>query len=1010
MSFRNGLVFLLLSCVAWLPYAATAQQPAAPTATVHGMVVDPDTALVPGATATLTTAAGKALTAQSQSDGTYTIHGVAAGTYSLSVTAPGFGPYVKIGIHVAIGASVTADATLPLEDTTQTVNVTTSTVQLSVDPENNASSTVISGDALNALSDDPDELQTELTALAGPSAGPSGGQIYIDGFTGGQLPPKSSILAIRINSNPFSAQYDQAGYGRIEVITKPGTDKFHGSSSFQFGDKVLNTSNPFLGAQNVQPNYYTIFGMGNITGPIRPGMSFTLGGSYRNIHNNAIINPTDIYSTSPTSTTMCAPGMGCSANPYPTTARAVASPQTRWDINPRLDMMIGAKNTLTSRFEYESNSRTNNGGGLSLPSLGSTSANNEVTLQLGDTQLLSNSVINETRFEFQRDSSSSTPFNAGPGISVQGVVNAGGSGGGSINNSTEDHYELQNYTSIQLVKNFIRLGGRLRTTSNTATSNGGNTGSLTYSFLLDPCTDPTITNRPSNCIATQTPCLAANIALNISSYQCGNPFQFNQTTINNLKVSARQTDAEFYAEDDWKVTPNFTWSYGLRLETQNYIDSTHDFAPRTSLAYGIPRKNGKTTTVLRAGFGIFYNRFELDQIQSIAQGNPANRQSYLYTNPGTACTPSNPGGCIAGSGTSAARLQVPIAGNGLRSAYDIQTAGTIEQQVGKYASVSVTYQNVHGEHQFLNRVFPGPATGMATGFCASAPASTYYVNCVQSEGVFRQNQINTTASIHTPKGLSLSGYYSANWANSNLSGITNPYNPSVDYGRAAFAVRNRIAIFGTVPLPYLITASPFLVAQSGSPYNVTTGVDNNQDGVFDDRPSFVGNATSANCRVASSFDAHTSTAASGSFQPGESYTEIPINYCTGPASVTLNMRLSRTFGFGPKTQSNRAGNSGGPGGGGRGGFGGGGFGGGGGGRGGGGGGGGGGSRTGSNTGRKYNLSVGVFAQNIFNQVAYSSPTSTLTSSSFGKSTQLQGGINSSGTAIRRITIQANFSF
>ena len=70
--------------------------------------------------------------------------------------------------------------------------------------------------------------QTDLQALAGPSAGPNGGQIYIDGFTGGQLPPKSSIREIRINQNPFSAEYDKLGYGRIEIFTKPGTDKYHG--------------------------------------------------------------------------------------------------------------------------------------------------------------------------------------------------------------------------------------------------------------------------------------------------------------------------------------------------------------------------------------------------------------------------------------------------------------------------------------------------------------------------------------------------------------------------------------------------------------------------------------------------------------------------------------------------------------------------------------------------------------------------------------------------------------
>ena len=78
------------------------------------------------------------------------------------------------------------------------------------------------------LSDDPDELAHELQALAGPSAGPNGGQIYVDGFTAGQLPPKSAIREIRINQNPFSAEYDKLGYGRIEIFTKPGTDKFHG--------------------------------------------------------------------------------------------------------------------------------------------------------------------------------------------------------------------------------------------------------------------------------------------------------------------------------------------------------------------------------------------------------------------------------------------------------------------------------------------------------------------------------------------------------------------------------------------------------------------------------------------------------------------------------------------------------------------------------------------------------------------------------------------------------------
>ena len=1026
MSFRKCLVILVFFLIASLPSAVIAQQTPAAGGTIHGLVVDPDDALIPGATATLTSPSGKALTATSKSDGTYTIRGVAPGTYTLTVVAPGFATFVKRAVTVTASANVMADAKMALQDATQTVNVTTDTAQLSVDPDTNASSTVITGDALNALSDDPDDLASELAALAGPSAGPNGGQIYIDGFTGGQLPPKSSILAIRINSNPFSAQYDQLGYGRVEIITKPGTDNFHGNANVQFSDKIFNTSTPFLGAANNQPSYHTIFGNGNITGPIRTGMSFTLSGSRRDIANNSIINPAAIYSSGPASTVMCLPGdKTCTSNPYPTTARAAPAPQTRWEIQPRLDTMVGPKNTLTIRGGYESGNSTNNGSNNSLPTRGNTHKSGETTIQLSDTQLVSNSVINETRFEYQRSTDTSSPLNAGPGVSVQGNVNAFGSNGGSINSTVENHIEFQNYTSLQLAKNFVRLGGRLRTTSQNNSSNGGSAGSLSYSFLLDPCTDPAVTSKPTNCVAGITvPCDPQNLAAgkNISSYQCAVPYQFTQTTINKLTTNARETDVGLYAEDDWKARDNLTVSLGVRYEAQNFINSLHDIAPRTSFAYGVPRKSGKTITVIRAGFGLFYNRYGLDQIENLNQNNPANQTNTLYLYPGTIaapCTLSSDGtsvtaGCTpAGNGSSGGKTQVPVAGPGLRAPYILESAATLEQQVGKYTSVSVTYLNARGEHQFLTRVFR-----TQDGICPSPSSTVGYVQCNQSEGVFRQNQINAGINVRTPKGINLFGNYSANWANSNLSGITNPFSSSTDYGRANFSVRNRLVIGGTIPLPFLITASPLLFASSGSPYGITTGVDNNSDGVTDDRPQFASGVTAANaiCTDKNSFSYPTPTT---SYNAGETYTEIPVNFCTGPASVSFNLRLSRTFGFGPKTAPRGGGpGGGGPGGGGPGGGpGGGGFGGGGGGRGGGDRGGGGG-RSGSNSGHKYNLSIGAQAFNLFNEVPYANPVSTLSSTLFGKTTSLAGGFGGGGggggggnsNAVRRIALQANFSF
>ncbi len=193
---------------------------------------------------------------------------------------------------------------------------------------------------------------------------------------------------------------------------------------------------------------------------------------------------------------------------------------------------------------------------------------------------------------------------------------------------------------------------------------------------------------------------------------------------------------------------------------------------------------------------------------------------------------------------------------------------------------------------------------LSSGYCPNPTSfTTGYIECSQSEGIFRQNQITTNVRIQTPKGTSITGFYSANWANSNTSGITDPYHPAYDYGRATFAVRSQMTLLGSVPLPFLITASPIMQVSSGRPYSITTGLDNNGDGVTDDRPAF------KNGPVPSSFlnciNPNNYVAGTQGTSPiaGENYTEVPVNFCSGPNTVSFNLRLSRTFGFGPKTEA-----------------------------------------------------------------------------------------------------------
>jgi len=124
------------------------------------------------------------------------------------------------------------------------------------DPAANASAVVLRGEDLDALSDDPTNLEADLQALAGPAAGPNGGSIYIDGFTGGQLPSKDSIREVRINQNPFAPEFDKLGFRPIEIFTKPGTDRYaeRGSSTLptmrEYGGNVggpLNKRSSFFG-------------------------------------------------------------------------------------------------------------------------------------------------------------------------------------------------------------------------------------------------------------------------------------------------------------------------------------------------------------------------------------------------------------------------------------------------------------------------------------------------------------------------------------------------------------------------------------------------------------------------------------------------------------------------------------------------------------------------------------------------------------------------------------------
>jgi hypothetical protein len=272
--------FLIAVFVVSLPVCAQ-------TASLRGQVMDETGAVVPGAKITLVGPAGTPTVTTSGSDGSYSFAGVAPGSYTVRADAPDLTQTQPVKIVLKPGAQ-TLNVRMKVASVTQQVTVQENAgPSVTTEPANNATALVLRGEDLQALSDDPDDLQSDLQALAGPSAGPEGGEIYIDGFSGGQLPSKASIREVRINQNPFSPEFSKLGYGRVEILTKPGTDQLHGQGFFNFGDDIFNSRNPY--AQEKTPFLLKEYG-GTVSGSLSKRASFFLDFERREIDNGSVID------------------------------------------------------------------------------------------------------------------------------------------------------------------------------------------------------------------------------------------------------------------------------------------------------------------------------------------------------------------------------------------------------------------------------------------------------------------------------------------------------------------------------------------------------------------------------------------------------------------------------------------------------------------------------------------------------------------------------------------------
>lgn len=973
--------FLLILCGICL-LAAPAALAQAPTI-VRGQVMDELSAVIPGATVTLAGADGKQRTATTNANGEFSFTGVAPGTYTLTAAYTGFQPFINNALVVPVTGGplkvvMTVEAVTVITDVKAEDNIVT------VEPDQNASATVLGEEFIKTLPDNEEDLREYLQALAGPAAGGAAGgqdgaQIFINGFSGGRLPPREAIMQIRINQNPFAAEYSRPGTGRIDIITKPGNNNFRGSAFFGYRNSALDARNAFaLTKPDLHQESYGF----NLSGPvIKKKMSFFVNLDRRNLVGASPVVATTLDGVFRDN---------------------IEAPSNNIGLNARVDYLLNDKNTISVNYQFGRRESLNQefavrfggfgggfgGGGFggafggfggstganyTLPERGSDSFSHDHNLQISDTWIINSKLIHEARLQLRRDSSRRVGRTSGVAINVLDAFQGGGSPC-CPSNSTETRVEYQDYLTYNLKRHTIKGGFQLQYVDNYDYSANNFNGTYTFSTL--EIYRAVLAGEP-------LPPGAGRAQFTITQ---GDP-----------ELSYSQSEMAWFLQDDFRVSQNFTLSVGVRHEFQTNFDDKINFAPRVSIAWS-PFKDRKTS--IRAGGGLFYSRFTDNLYATILRLN-GNRQTSIVIN--------NPGFPDPFAGNPQLQVQntiVRVLDPNLKAPYVANFNVSVERQLPRGLMSSVTYIHTSGIHQFRSRNINAPLPG--TGIRPDPDAGNIFN--LESTARSKYNGLLFRLDRRFGGRFMFFANYSLSWTNNDADGAfstpADNYNPGADWGRARTDRRHTFFVGGNVTLPWGFRIGPNIQVNSGTPFNITTGLDDNGDTSFNDRPAGIGRNSDLPAELYSLIP---NRCISGCF-PGQTQVLLRdflmANYPNGvtainPGSFNVNMNISKTIGFGKRDGQATAGRQGGGGGGGgRGGRGG--FGGPGGGRGGFGGFGGPGGFGGGGESSRYTVTFSAMINNLFNRVNFGSYSGTLGSPYFG--------ISNSALGARSLQFNVRFGF
>ena len=531
---KSFIAVLALAAIAAGAVPARAQ--ARQTGTLRIVVKDPSGAVIPNATVIVkgTDAANRDLVVPavaSDGQGIATAVDVAIGRYTVTASFPGFESRTLTDVRVRAGENK-REITLPIEKVAESVAVGRDPAAAASDPKSDRFSNVLSKEQIEALPDDPDEMEQVLKDMAGPGA-----TIRMDGFRGGKLPPKSQIRSIRFSAAMFAAENHSAGHTFVDISTQPGLGPLRGSMDFSFRDGALNARNAFQPRKGPeQTQQYTL----NLSGTLwKDRTSFSLSAGGASLYDSA-----NIYAA--------VPGHGV--------ATPIRRPSDRLNLTVRLDHALNKSHSLRGSFQQTgSDQRVLGVGNYDLPERAYARSTSEDMFRLSESGPLSRLWFAESRLQVRRTTNDSAAAFETPTVRV---LDAFTSGGAQVAGGREGT-DVELATDIDFAKrgHSMRMGALVEGGHYRSDSRSNYLGTFTFSNLAD--------------------------------YDAGRPANFTQRT-GSPRVEYSMWQAGFYFQDDWRVRPNLTLSAGVRQELQTHMSDRWNFGPRAGFTWS-PFKSGKTT-------------------------------------------------------------------------------------------------------------------------------------------------------------------------------------------------------------------------------------------------------------------------------------------------------------------------------------------------------------------------------------------------------------------------------